>query len=1047
MSQKYPYTNTGDDFLSHQDMYPDSYQRQSNTYRPSVRSSSQEQNCSTVSRRTINSPGNLPGQALSFLHSCGLESSDIAHLAELPEHLFTVETLSEMLLQIKERKLSSTSSSRPSTSQPLDDTSTRAWEGSSHTKPVEYPIDRAAHPVYPLPPEQVQTWQDRWGNPRRRSSLSTSSAPDYIVSKDTGPYSNTTESPEASSRTFVDFGPRPLLSLKLEPPVIVPTRKEASDYNCKIPPAFPHVCCLCDVSIRSTKEWFFHVRGSEHAKGQRELVKKYPKWAQTAESTRRNESAKVYKVPTRTEASDFNGTVPPVFPYLCALCNITVFSEKDWSVHITGGQHAQSQLDLMGKYPEWDGTVQSSGRNDGDASTDIRDGSSKEITSAMKRSQAKDELSSRVVSFTPLPVGEGIIAELTAIAKRFGSVKKSLFLPNRGFVEMICLADAKKLVEHYSANQLKLKGKLIQVTFSGEYNSLREAEVNDETQSRRSHTHRRSSPGRHSIQRDSPSPRRRRSSERTHYSPKRRYSSERTRSSPKRRCSSEKSHSSPKRRRSSERTYSSKSCHVKEREGSRKSMERSSTSSSCCFSSTTVKDEATQSSADTEEKRIVSNNYVKSMGSDGDLEGIEVIADDGEELVHDINDYESTTSVKENLPSEPMDITNVHTEEQVKTGKYSPNADTSETLNSLKEGQKFEEHKDQELNEEEHDFPKSLENYVTLDEFMEENFSDSQESDEPKPSIPKTKQSIKESESPTKKSTSKTTAEPNTSENLDAVDQPKEEHDTERVTDYLKGFVEVVFTSDADRVTADSKTQDIVLPSNVLMIKVSEKYCHLPEEGHRPPTAEDKWLAKREHSEEREESQSSSSAKTTSVKEEEPPSKKAKEERPREEKALSVLQDEKEEVAVKAEPSVCVAEVNNVYTEEHNTDTTETKNMELKPPKAQSDIDVPPTESSSVASSADVSEKSHEPSETPTPPTESIKNPETTVDVLGPYDPNVPVGVEFVKMGYYCRVCFHFYSNEDTAKKVHCSSQAHYEKLKKHLEKEKAKAQSNREKN
>lgn len=60
--------------------------------------------------------------------------------------------------------------------------------------------------------------------------------------------------------------------------------------------------------------------------------------------------------------------------------------------------------------------------------------------------------------------------------------------------------------------------------------------------------------------------------------------------------------------------------------------------------------------------------------------------------------------------------------------------------------------------------------------------------------------------------------------------------------------------------------------------------------------------------------------------------------------------------------------------------------------KAQSDIDVPLTESSSVASSADVSEKSHEPTETPTPPTESVKNPETTVDVLGPYDPNIPVG-------------------------------------------------------
>lgn len=34
-----------------------------------------------------------------------------------------------------------------------------------------------------------------------------------------------------------------------------------------------------------------------------------------------------------------------------------------------------------------------------------------------------------------------------------------------------------------------------------------------------------------------------------------------------------------------------------------------------------------------------------------------------------------------------------------------------------------------------------------------------------------------------------------------------------------------------------------------------------------------------------------------------------------------------------------------------------------------------------------------------------------------------------MKMGYYCRVCFLFYSNEETAKKTHCSSQAHYDKL------------------
>uniref|UniRef100_I3J9M5 Matrin 3-like 1.1 n=1 Tax=Oreochromis niloticus TaxID=8128 RepID=I3J9M5_ORENI len=57
------------------------------------------------------------------------------------------------------------------------------------------------------------------------------------------------------------------------------------------------------------------------------------------------------------------------------------------------------------------------------------------------------------------------------------------------------------------------------------------------------------------------------------------------------------------------------------------------------------------------------------------------------------------------------------------------------------------------------------------------------------------------------------------------------------------------------------------------------------------------------------------------------------------------------------------------------------------------------------------------------------------------YDPTTPIGVEHVKTGFYCRICFLFYSNEDTAKKMHCSSQAHYNKLQKYLEKEQSKAE------
>ncbi|NXP80500.1 MATR3 protein, partial [Ramphastos sulfuratus] len=56
---------------------------------------------------------------------------------------------------------------------------------------------------------------------------------------------------------------------------------------------------------------------------------------------------------------------------------------------------------------------------------------------------------------------------------------------------------------------------------------------------------------------------------------------------------------------------------------------------------------------------------------------------------------------------------------------------------------------------------------------------------------------------------------------------------------------------------------------------------------------------------------------------------------------------------------------------------------------------------------------------------------------IGPYQPNVPLGVNYVvpKTGFYCKLCSLFYTNEDVAKKTHCSSLPHYQKLKKILDK------------
>ncbi|XP_035388114.1 matrin-3-like [Electrophorus electricus] len=257
-------------------------------------------------------------------------------------------------------------------------------------------------------------------------------------------------------------------------------------------------------------------------------------------------------------------------------------------------------------------------------------------------------------------------------------------------------------------------------------------------------------------------------------------------------------------------------------------------------------------------------------------------------------------------------------------------------------------------------------------------------------------------------------------------------------------FIEMDRGEDAEKFAEACKENPPKFQGKRLVVYVSRKYKQL-KHGHRPPSSEpeEKRTLKRERSEEEVEAQISSPVKTNVKKEEEPPIKKAKEEKPTTDNAESASKEvEQEDKEAQDVSSESVPEVKKEDTEKLSGDTTEVHNTENKPKAENDDSATPP-----AAPSAGLTEKSQETNVAPTIPAQPVKKPETTLATLGPYEPNVPVGVEFVKMGYYCRVCFLFYSNEDTAKKVHCSSQAHYDKLKKHLEKEKAKTQRNGGKN
>ncbi|XP_051514102.1 uncharacterized protein LOC127417888 isoform X1 [Myxocyprinus asiaticus] len=888
MSYNHPFRNPPDNMYSDsQRMYP----RESSTYRSRIRTTSPEQTQSSSEASVL-----PPGKALSFLHSCGLDAEDLKTLAELPEHLITSETLPDLLAQIKKKKAANTTSSRCSLS-------AHSWNDRSNTQPVECPVDLPIRQAYHR--EQVPTWEDQWGNVQKASSptrsytssesnyvieynhlknkesyfdkaayatepsrLKTSvvsqsysnysrddSQPSYLSSRDIGQSTNRSSRDigqssvrssrdigqssvrssrdigQSSIRSSRDIGIPPLLSSRdiSIPPLL-------SSRNIRIPPL------LSSRDVTQTS----HLSSIPPLLSSRDI-------GQPAHHRR---TEMVHKVPTRKEASDFHGKVPPVFPYACVLCEITVLSNNDWSVHINGAQHANSQLSLVEKYPEWDQKVRSARRNESvpersqpratqerGGTSGSRNGSSSSKRKSSSSNQNKTEASekckvvcvkfeavevdeaylkkllgqfgpivkmimfpklafaemgsaeqaedivkyflhnplkikgqmleftlsaafsflqsSSVVSFSPLPAGDSISSELMAVAKRFGSVKHSLFLPSRGYVEMASPEEASKLVEHYSTNSLKLKGKTINVCFSSEYKTLGEKETSPIPQSSSRRRRRSASPQRrsHSSRRDSPSPKRRSSAERSRSrrssnSKKRddgRRSRERTKESSRR----ESSRRDSSRRDSSSKAHSRKSSKDQSKktdESAKKIKEKiddnkdqSGTMEDDTMDQSKTREDDTMDQSETMEDDT--NDQSDTMEDDSDLEGVAVIADDGEALnseneefkedaepddqVQDASAELSQQETSEEMPnveqsndqtiSQDMDTSNIHPE----TSEHVPDATTTNGSSDCKEAQDLQQEqealKDETvaMEEEIEDFPKSLDNCITLDEFKE----------------------------------------------------------------------------------------------------------------------------------------------------------------------------------------------------------------------------------------------------------------------------------------------------------------------------------------
>ncbi|XP_051789782.1 matrin-3-like isoform X2 [Erpetoichthys calabaricus] len=194
---------------------------------------------------------------------------------------------------------------------------------------------------------------------------------------------------------------------------------------------------------------------------------------------------------------DYHGKMPCTFPHICSLCDFEVLSKKVWSRHLDGALHTESCQILLDMYPDWiPGRMPGCSLESSDSDSRLYRSSSVGFASSPSRRErinrdwSTDESSipsSRhrpknapprpqdyaVVYFSNLPPVNDAEAALKEVAECFGPVRNTLILRNGAFVEMVHCADAEMMAKYYTHNVLKIKDVRINVKLCYKYKRLR----------------------------------------------------------------------------------------------------------------------------------------------------------------------------------------------------------------------------------------------------------------------------------------------------------------------------------------------------------------------------------------------------------------------------------------------------------------------------------------------------------------------------------------------------------------------------------------------
>ncbi|KAM8733242.1 matrin 3-like 1.2 isoform 2-T3 [Acanthopagrus schlegelii] len=1024
---------------------------------------------SQMSRR-----GNL-GSTMKLFASLGLSPSDLDALAEIPEEDISVDTLPHIIRQLKSRK---------------GDTGERRL-GSSMSSEAAYRSGRDSWddmPVGRMGGPSLGQGSAR-GQPSAEFGLSSmqhvSSSGGYVLNYNSGssgrggrerPYS---ELSHHDSYSGLSMGPPTSDTVFMQRKMGSPSNGKVQDFLGVMPSMFPHVCSLCDFDVHSTMEWNQHLNGLKHAENRRLLLNMYPEWEPGMSSGRGgglldtpNLSAGLLG-PAPLSSVQTSGGMSSSWvgvggPGLSGknqsghnqmrsrvvvvkydrkpLSNKTLFAFTEpfgcLREHLVLKNKAflemnshEEALDMVTYYEQHPASLYSKpltfylSKRLLVIEKDDRL-SDRPMDRSMDRSMDRPVKGqgSQVVFFSNLPREEEKKKELLTIAGRFGIVEKHLFLTDQAFVQLGTPEDAEMLVKYYSVNPLNIKGRPIRLNICTKYKTL--------------NVNRRQA----GAAGDSRASRNRGAN-----------------------TTSSSSGSGARTFSSSVRASSSKSS-----SGSRSREEKK-------------KEEEIKVNPAAEEEEEEEEEVSGVM--EGEDRGEEVGEEQGDDRDAEAGGAERAESMKEMVESEGQ---TEPTETEQHEKKEEPNAEPGESSEAV-EG-------DPPTDEFEQDFLENMEDFVTLDELAEDEDEAGGQSDiidntrkggmrvinivgfrrgynflnellglakpfgkvvkhlvlDLRPEAYLQFETEEEAQAMAKFYSNNITASvcgrpvrishsmsyptiqcgsskvvyvgqiPTSKFSDDAILKLAEPFG--RVKKYFTNrlkrecFIEMENAEEAEKMAEHCKGNPPKLNGKRLTVYVSRKYRQL-KHGHRCLTT-----AKRE---------TSSMSPKPSTHPEEPPAKKPKEEEVEEEEGGEEVklkeEEEKEEGEKKKEEEVQSSDVSGIYEkrEEKIEKIPEDCDQNLK--RCQEEVKQEEQLNFMEISSTHNGQMEAPPLADNKPSVASLP--------LPPFDPDSPIGVEHVKMGYYCRVCFLFYSNEETAKKTHCSSQAHYDKLQKYLEKEQTKAE------